>query len=227
MSELERTLAGLAAEIEWPDTPALELRLDPVAARPRRRRRWLVVAIAVALVAIGIAFAVPPARSAILDFFHIGGVSVERVDTLPFAEQRPFTVGLGEPVSREAAEAVLGGPFAFPSSVDEAQLYERDGIVSTVLATPTPVLLSEFSQFGSGSIVKKTTAGAIVEHMRIDAGAEGLWIAGEQHIVMWPQAPPRLAGNVLVWERDGVTYRLEGKALTKERAVELARELAG
>ncbi len=66
-----------------------------------------------------------------------------------------------------------------------------------------------------------------VEQARIDAETEGLWIAGEQHVVYWLAAPPRLAGNVLLWERDGVTYRLEGRTLTKERALELARELGG
>ena len=56
--------------------------------------------------------------------------------------------------------------------------------------------------------------------------AHGLWIAGEQHVVYWLEAPPRLAGNVLLWEDGGVTYRIEGKRLTKERALELAREMA-
>ena len=37
MSELERALTALAAEVEWPPTPAFELRLEPV--RGRRRRR--------------------------------------------------------------------------------------------------------------------------------------------------------------------------------------------
>jgi len=47
------------------------------------------------LVALGIALAVPPARSAILRFFHIGSVTVERVETLPHAQQRSLVAGLG------------------------------------------------------------------------------------------------------------------------------------
>ena len=65
-----------------------------------------------------------------------------------------------------------------------------------------------------GTLLKKVAG--IVEHGRaasqIDDGAQGLWIAGEQHVVYWLDAPPRLAGNVLLWEDGGVTYRLEGKA---------------
>jgi len=127
-------------------------------------------------------------------------------------------------VSPARAEAVLGVPFALPRVDGEPQLYEREGVVSAVLAAPEPVLLSEFRP-AYGSVLKKLSANALVEQARIDGQTEGLWIAGEQHVVFWLEAPPRLAGNVLVWERDGTTYRLEGKELTKERALALAREL--
>jgi hypothetical protein len=228
MSELERQLTALAAEIEWPVTPPFELRLEPAAVVPerRRRRRALVLALAAVLVAIGIAFAVPPARSALLDLFRIGGVEVERVTTLPAAEERALSARLGLPVSRTEAEALLGGRVALPASAGEPQLYELDGFVSAVLATPEPVLVSQFRPSSGGSLLKKTTASSTVEHVRIDDDAEGLWIAGSRHVVFWPEAPPRLAGNVLLWEdRDGVTYRIEGKNLTRERALELAREM--
>ena len=97
MSELERKLTALGAELEWPETPAFSLRLEAAPARRSRWRRPLVVAIALVVVAIGIAFAVPPARSAILDFLHLGGVTVERVSTLPAAEERPLGAELGRP----------------------------------------------------------------------------------------------------------------------------------
>jgi hypothetical protein len=224
MSELERQLTALAAEIDWPETPAFELRLEASPA-PARRRRALVLAFAALVVAVGIAFAVPPARSAILDFFRIGGVDVERVTTLPPAEERPLAAGLGDPIGREEADALLGGRVALPDTDGEPQLYERFGVVSTVLATPEPVLVSQFASQG-GSILKKTTATSVVEHVQIDDETEGLWIAGDDHVVLWPHAPPRLAGDVLVWEdRDGVTYRIEGRDLTRERALELAREM--
>jgi hypothetical protein len=64
-----------------------------------------------------------------------------------------------------------------------------------------------------------------VEDVEIGEQLHGLWIAGEEHVVYWLQAPARLAGNVLLWEDGGVTYRIEGKRLTKERALELAREM--
>ena len=56
---LERDLRALAAELEWPDTPALA----PLELARRRNLRPLVLALAVLVLALAVAFAVPPARS--------------------------------------------------------------------------------------------------------------------------------------------------------------------
>src|SRR5436305_15001216 len=108
MTELERALQRLAAEVEWPSTPSFELR------HARARRRWL-VAVALIVLALGIAFAVPPARSALLRFLHIGSVTIERVDTLPAAVERPLRASLGSPVSAAAARGPLGAAFRAPA----------------------------------------------------------------------------------------------------------------
>jgi hypothetical protein len=228
MSELEQRLADLAQAVEWPETPELALRLGP--APPPRRRRALIVALATFALALAVAFSVPPARSAILRFLHLGGVTVELVETLPEAETLPPAQlsALGVPVTRAEAEAVLGGPVASLRLDGEPQLYEQFGVVSAVLRTPEPVLVSEFRSAGGGALLKKAASGATtVEPVRIDEEREGLWLAGGEHVVRFVETPPRLAGNVLLWEHGGVTYRLEGKRLTKERALELAREMSG
>ena len=104
MTELELSLAALAPEVDWPATPTLAL----PHVLPRRSRPRLVIAVALAalVVAVGAAFAVPSARSAILRFFGFGGVTIERVATLPSAQERPLAATLGTPVSRDAAESV-------------------------------------------------------------------------------------------------------------------------
>ena len=76
----------------WP--PASSRRIEP--ARPRavlapagaarRRRRALVVA-------VGAVLAVPPARSAILEFFGIGSAEIRIVDELPEVEAGPLDLG--------------------------------------------------------------------------------------------------------------------------------------
>ena len=54
----------------------------------------------------------------------------------------------------------------------------------------------------------------------------GLWLAGSPHVFFFPSEPARLAGNTLVWQGIGTTYRLEGPGLTKQDALDLAASLA-
>jgi len=75
-------------------------------------------------------------------------------------------------------------------------------------------------------MMKKLAGGSTgVEWIPIEPGIQGLWIAGARHIFFGPELPPRLAGNVLLWESGAITFRLEGRTLTKKRALELAREI--
>jgi hypothetical protein len=222
MTELERSLIELRRELDWPPTPDVAARL--VLARRRQPRR-LLLAVAAAALAVAVAFAVPPARSAILRFFHLGGVTVERVETLPPAQERPLGADLGTPVSAADAKLVLGRPFRFPPAARGAPLYQSGNIVSTLFAAPKPVLLSELAF--TGLLKKVAGASTAVQFVEIAPGVEGLWISGASHVVFGPAVPPRLAGNVLVWEQDGITFRLEGKDLERDDALRLARELLG
>jgi hypothetical protein len=224
MSELERQLQALAAELEWPATP--ELRLPALPDRGRRQLwRPLVVGVAVLLVAAGLAALVPGARSAILHWFRIGGAAVERVQTLPAVERRSLVARLGAPVGRAEAQRALGGQVRLPHE----QLYLSGGVVSALLETDKgPVLLSALrSDVAVPMLLKKLAgSGTKFEFLEVVPGASGAWITGTPHVVIFPAAPPRLAGDVLLWDRNGITYRLEGPRLDKERALEFARGLA-
>src|SRR5438034_3177921 len=94
MTELERALVALGRELDIPVEPDLRSHVRERIERRSRHRRALILALAL-VVAFAIALAVPPARSAILRFFHIGAVTIERVDTLPAARDRPLVAGLG------------------------------------------------------------------------------------------------------------------------------------
>ncbi|HZS25087.1 MAG TPA: hypothetical protein VFA30_08885 [Gaiellaceae bacterium] len=223
MAELERSLRDLAAGLEWPPTPALSPALAPRRRRDRVRPVW--VAAAAVLVALATALAVPGARSALLRVFHLGGVSVERVATLPSARERPLAAGLGPTVSEQEAEAALGTAPLLPKLPQRPPLHLRNGVVSLLLTAPSPVLLSEVRSEG-GVFFKKIAGGAThVVGVSVDGGP-GLWIAGGTHVLVLP-APARLAGNVLVWERGGITFRLEGRFLTQALALTLAGSLTG
>jgi hypothetical protein len=210
MTDFDRQLRAL--DVAWPPTPELRLELAP------RRRRGVLVA-AFAAVALAAAFAVPQSRSAILRFFHLGGVTIERVGTLPPAQERPLSAGLGQAVGDREAALVLNGPF-LPSR--HGTLYEQPGgIVSTLLRGP--LLLSEF---GGAQFLKKFAAGTNVEWVEVAPGVQGLWLSGSPHVVFFGSSP-RLAGNVLVWATGERTFRLEGPALDKQAALRLAREILG
>src|SRR4051812_40834726 len=208
MSELERALAEL--DVDWPATPAFIY---------RRRRRPLLVPVVAVVLAVAAAFAVPQSRGAIVRFFHLGGDRIERVQRLPSAQERALRDSLGAPTTQAEARHLLDRPFGAPG----ARVYLAGRVVSTLL--PGNILFSEL-QTGADPFLLKKFAGAAttVEPVSID-GAPGVWIFGGRHVFLLPTLPQRYAGNTLVWQRDGITYRLEGHGLTLARATALARRL--
>src|SRR5437899_8543282 len=145
MTELERALVALGGELDFPSAPDL---VPAVRARLERRRwrRPLVFAVALLVIAFGIAMAVPQARSAILRFFHIGAVTVERVETLPSVQERPLTAGLGPALSRRAAEREAQMTIKLPAGQAPSRYYAKPGLVATLLHyRGKPVLLAELA----------------------------------------------------------------------------------
>jgi hypothetical protein len=221
--ELERELRDL--DVEWPQTPELRLVLGE---QPRRRsRRPLYAAVALALVALAAAFAVPQSRGAILRFLHLGGETIEFVDTLPPAQERPLDTNLGIPVP--LGEALLRVPrLLLPQLEPRPQLHAAGPVVSLVfLAHGHEVLLSELSTPGqNGGFLKKLASGNTkVEWVQVAGNAYGVWLSGAPHVFFFPREPARLAGDTLVWVQAETTYRLEGPNLSKDEALELARSL--
>ena len=217
MTELEQALAAVGRELEFPPTPDV---LGAVRERLAPRRAWrrpLVFAVAAAVVAFGIAMAVPPARSAILDFFHIGSVTVERVDTLPPARERPLVSGLGPALSRPTLD--------LPHGLRTTRYYERPGLAAALLRVDgKPVLFAEMSGDQMGLTKKVASDATRVEPVQL--GDWGLWLEGGRHVLLWSfnKAQTRLAGNVLIWLVGDTTYRLEGD-LDKGQMLELARKI--
>jgi hypothetical protein len=82
--------------------------------------------------------------------------------------------------------------------------------------------------------VKLRDQGVRVEPVSI-AGERGWWLHGATHLFLRragtgdesrPVVPTRLAGDTLLWERQGLTYRLEG-SVGLERAIEIAMSIGG
>lgn len=230
MNELERQLTQLPIAV--PDTPDLAPAvLARLEGRPFPWRRVAVVALAVLAVAVIAAFAVPQARTTILRWFHLGGSSVERVETLPRAGERRAG-DLGKPLSLEAAVRAIGFRLRLPAFKDgqPRRAYVVDDALATVVirAYGTSALLSEFRSFGPETLHKLATDKTDIEPIRIN-GRPGLWLQGGPHTLRWYDATTgfrermvQIRGNVLLWLDHGLILRLEGK-LTKAQALAIAR----
>jgi hypothetical protein len=202
--------------------------------RPLLRRRALLVAIAaVAVVAVGAVLAVPPARSAILDFFGIGSAEIRLVDELPEVDVgRPLDLGERRSLDevREQTPGLLeprGSEVGAPDALFVANDV-RDTPVTMVWGDPDKPRLLLTQVRGSFHFEKLVQSGLSALTLTEVNGEDAIWIEGEPHYVFYEgefggaSLPGRLAKNTLVWSRGPVTLRLEGD-LTKDEAERIAR----
>jgi hypothetical protein len=225
----ERELRALAAYFDFPAerdlAPAVRARLAP---RPRRRRALIVVLAALALAA-AIAFAVPPARSAILRFLHLRGVRIELVDKLPEVKTSG-QLDLGRPIALADAERTAGFRPLESKLLGDPDGVSWDGEQLWFTYGHLRLLLSEFRAGGIDRFIKK----GVEPGTRIDAvvvnGGQGFFISGARHFLYLAPTGAvhdervRLARNVLLWEQGPLTLRLEGE-LTLGQALRIARSL--
>jgi hypothetical protein len=221
MAELDAALRELGRQVEFPPTPDLASAIRGRLERPRPWRRPVAIALAVLVVAIGAVLAVPPARTAILDWLGLRNVKIVRVDELP--PTSPIgRLDLGRRVTLEEAPRWTVVPDDEPDRV-----YVGDDTVSLLWGTPDDVrlLLTEFR--GQAFVEKLLTPDVQVERVSVN-GRLGAWLE-QPHAVMFkdPQGQvrdnrARLAGKTLLWQDGEVTLRLEGD-LSKAEALRIAR----
>ncbi len=226
---IERDLSALAAYVDFPAerdlAPAIRARL----ARRPGRRRALVAVLAVLVLAAAVALAVPPARSAILRFFHLRGVRIELVDRLPEV-RTAGPLDLGMPISPDDAERVAGFRPLTSSLLGPPDRVTWDGAMLWFVYGDVRLLLSQFLGTESVDLVKKLAEPRTMITPVSIGGRAGFFVSGATHFLYL--APTsivrdervRLARNVLLWQRGPLTLRLEGQIALPE-ALRIARSL--
>ena len=220
---IEQELRSL--QIEFPPEPDLVPRLRGRLERPSRRP-WLILALAGAA-ALGALLAIPQTRAAIFDLFRIGGVEVRRVETQPQAPERDPDLGRRVTFA-EASDAVefpLLAPDTSVRHLRRSDGHRRSG--QRALGRPRALPVA-----GRAARVRAEAARARLAH-RVPERERGAGAVDHRarHEIIYRgpdgQVVPksrRLVGNVLLWDRNGITYRLEG-ARTQAEALAAVRNL--
>ncbi len=243
MSELERALGVLARELDVPEAPDLApvvlAQLEPRTPRHLERGRWIVavaVFAVVVLAALAATLAIPDARAALFRLLSIGGERIELVDELPeISVQDDLELALGERVTLEEARqrsmfalrelevppdrVYIGGQgtvWFLYGTLERARLLVAQ---SSLVPPVQEILLKKL-------VAPKTQVERVNVH-----GSPGIFLSGETHFVLLldrngdiVEESARLARDVLIWERGGVGYRLEGD-LNLDEALQFAGSL--
>jgi hypothetical protein len=243
---LEAALESLARDVAFPATPNLRPRvLDRLAERSARswwpsrslpRAAVLAAALALALAAVAAAtvLLLPGLRLTLVPELPTSGVPSDGLAA---------RLALGERTDVTDERVAPGVPAAL-GTPDEAYVDAETGVVSLVyLASDDLVELQAGSGIGllvqsvEGRLDQARVEKLVEEvHARITAvevsGSRGTWISGPPHLVRYfapdgssRSESTRLAGDTLVWQRDGRLYRLESR-LGLERTLEIAESIA-
>ena len=224
---VESLLADLAVHIDWPEPSAP--RFDPRLARPQpetpRRRSWIPVTAALAILVALLLVLSPQARKAVADLLGVAGIEIDLVPEL----EDPVGAGLdlGRQVSLEEAVEAVHFPVSIPDwPGDPDSVYLSGSRVNMAWAggeglpasgdTGVGLLYSQFRSDGVAVRFIKSLGPESVVTPTVVAGWNGFWIEGEPHAISIEdrsggrvEETLRLAGNVLMWETDEVTNRLE------------------
>jgi hypothetical protein len=247
--ELERKLEGLGSRIEYPPTPdlarAVRRRLEEEGRTPRRGGVWLPTlptrwaAAAALLLLLAVPVLSPATRETFTGHFVAGpaadggkpgGVAGEARG----AASRPIGVGtgFGEPIALREARARAAGdaPVLLPEAM---KLGEPDGVYalgpqdSVALVYRSRPGLPPLGDTGIGLVLTELTgdlegAGSMKGFEEVSVGGgRGYWIPDGRRLASPDGRTWRPRADVLLWEREGRTLRLEAD-LPKSKIIRIA-----
>ncbi len=234
------TVSAVLARIDREPPPAdADLRQRVGAWVERLRNRWRAVGVVVVCGVLAV-LAVSPAGAAIRDWLGFGAVVIEQQQPPastspalpPDGSQVEGTEVEGTAMSLEQARASVRYPVVVPAALGEPDrvTVAPDGrMVTLVWLRPAagPIRLDQIDGSLSPYYVKKYYDD--VSFTVVDRG-EALWFARSHPIVVLDPdgtertESARASGPTLLWQRPGVTLRLEGAA-DQRSAVSIAESL--
>ncbi len=239
--QLTEQLTDLGQHMEWPsaDVSADVLRrVTEPASHPRPVRRWAVAA--VALAAVLVVMAIPASRGVIADLLGVVGIEVEWTDNLPPAGDFD-ELDFGRAVALDSVDIPILVPGTDPPGLPDRVYVDADR-VATVWAVSTELPAIVDTEIGllhlqfpatldEALLTKQVAQESDIGGLTV-RGRFGIWIEDGPHVVTYlgPDGveraeTTRLAGNVLMWEEDGITHRIES-SLSLEDTLAIAESLA-
>jgi hypothetical protein len=218
--------------------PAVLARLEPARreAAPGRaaapRRMVVLVAATLAVLVGGLALFSPAVRAALFRSLFLPGIRIIVGQPEPEAPVQTLARGLelGEPVSLAEAQAEVDFPIRLPRELGRPDrvfleefaarrrvwlVYRAGPGLPKAEETGVGLLVTEFQSGIDEEFLKKVQAeGGSFQPVQVD-GNQGYWIEGAHTLFFidedgnFVEDRTRVAGNVLVWEEDGITYRIE------------------
>lgn len=232
--------------------PAVRARIAEGRARPWWSRlgvdRWTFAPVAATLaVILVVAFAFTPSVVEGLEhLLNIPGVQIFRVPATPPAATGPTGTFPGQraasvaEASRLAGFAVrepaaLGAPdeiYVETSPVRVTLVYRtRQGLPATALPGISALVVEFKGSLDAPILGKAVGPETTLEAVPLASGNAAYYLAGKPHQFFYRDTAGniqpdtlRLAGNTLLWESSGVTYRLEAQ-VSREEAVRIASTL--
>lgn len=202
-----------------------------------------------AVLALAVVVALPGARAAASEFLHLRGIDIFRAPAIetPVATAVPRATFAGALTTLDEArrradftvraptDPRLGTPDEVYRGLSTTGTHDvvtlvyssRAGVPVSREAGVSALIVEFRGRIDETLFAKVAGAGTRIEDVTVNGG-KGFWIEGEPHLFfyrdeagnIWNETL-RLAGNTLLWEQDGVTFRLEAQ-VTREDALRIA-----
>jgi hypothetical protein len=233
-ANLEQQVRHLAQQFQYPTTPLIATAVRQNLRRPAHRPyRWAWTLAAIfALVFLAAALLASPARARIVEWLRVGAVRIFLID--PAITPIPTSPALNSELEGETtlltAQEKVNFNLMIPLDVGEPdrvyyQEIDRAKLVIMLWQDLEQGDLALYQIQGPVSIINKRYVGSIEETV---VGSEwAVWVEGpyELYIETGTEIDIRVVeGRTLLWQQDGITYRLESH-LALEEARELAESL--